>query len=96
MMHEGEGGGQGVAVVVVCGGKKSGGRMAETKRRENCLDRGRASDSFLHGDARNKRADWLKGQDARTGWRGKGERGGGYKNVKRALQPFSRRSAGGH
>lgn len=84
-----------VVLVVFSDRKKSGGRITETKKRENCLDRGRASDSFLHGDARNKRADWFKGQDARTEWRGKGERGG-YKNVKRALQPFSRRSAGGH
>lgn len=64
-----------MAVMVVRGEKTSGGRMTETKRRENYLDRGRASDSFLHGDARNKRADWFKEQDARTGWRGKGERG---------------------
>lgn len=44
---------------------------------------------------RKKRVDWFKGQNARTGFRG-GNGGGYYKNVKRALQPFSRRSAGGH
>lgn len=51
---------------------------------------GRASDSFLHG-TENKRVDWLKGQDA-----GRKSGGGCYKNVKRALQPFSWRSVGGH
>lgn len=44
---------------------------------------------------RKKRVDLFKGQNARTGFRG-GNGGGYYKNVKRALQPFSRRSAGGH
>lgn len=71
-----------------CAGKKRRGRGGEKH--------GRTSDSFLHRTG-NKRWDWLKGQDAGRESEEQKEGGGGsYKNVKRALQPFSRRSAGGH
>lgn len=81
-----------------CGGKRDERDKKETGKKERGVKMPASATAKhpIHSftTTRKKRVDWFKGQNARTGWRGGG--GGYYKNVKRALQPFSRRSAGGH
>lgn len=73
------------------------GRMKGTKKGDVCVGHGRASDSFLHSDEGKKELIGFGSRMQGQGGEEREKRGGGYyKNVKRALQPFSRRSAGGH